>query len=451
MWLASDDVTTVAELLVGRYELRECVGSGGMGVVHRAHDHLLDRDVAVKLPNLDVGTNSNERFRREARAAARLNHPNIVSVYDWEEHDGQTFIVMEYVDGQSLRASSAAAGRSPCARRRGSVSRWQPRSRHAHAKGVVHRDIKPGNVLLASSGTSTEPIVKVTDFGIARASDSDTITDPGTVIGTVGYVAPEQLRGARVDGRTDIYALGVLLATLTGGAPGALEPVVKRDTQPEPADRYQRVAELRDVLAGIANGDTLTAIPVVAPPPRRAIEPGRPAGSRTSDARDRAHRSAGASGRFVTSSPMLVPLLLLAAAVPAYFAVAAPPTAPVPEVVNRDIFSAATIVRDAKFTLVQRFVDSPVAGGTVLDQRPRSGEEADEGSDIVLTVSRVEATVPRVAGYMVDEAKARLAARRVLERRGHRRRPRRRATRRRAALHARGRAARRQDRRCSPS
>ncbi len=172
---------------------------------------------------------------------------------------------------------------------------------HAHAKGVVHRDIKPGNVLLASGGTSTEPIVKVTDFGIARASDSDTITDPGTVIGTVGYVAPEQLRGARVDGRTDIYALGVLLATLTGGAPGALEPVVKRATQPEPADRYQRAAELRDVLAGIANGDTLTAIPVVAPPPRRAIDPAvRRPRARAGDA---PHRSAGASGRFVTSSP----------------------------------------------------------------------------------------------------------------------------------------------------
>ncbi len=110
------DVTTVAELLVGRYELRECVGSGGMGVVHRAHDQLLDRDVAVKLPNLDVGTNSNERFRREARAAARLNHPNIVSVYDWEEHDGQTFIVMEYVDGQSLRAARPRPRAAPRAR-----------------------------------------------------------------------------------------------------------------------------------------------------------------------------------------------------------------------------------------------------------------------------------------------------------------------------------------------
>ena len=399
------DVTTVAELLVGRYELRECVGSGGMGVVHRAHDQLLDRDVAVKLPNVEVGTNSNERFRREARAAARLNHPNIVSVYDWEEHDGQTFIVMEYVDGQSLRAHVRGRGPLPVREAARIGEQVAAALAHAHAQGVVHRDIKPGNVLLASGGTSTEPIVKVTDFGIARASDSDTITDPGTVIGTVGYVAPEQLRGARVDGRTDIYALGVLLATLTGGAPGALEPVVKRATQPDPADRYQRAAELRDVLAGIANGDTLTAIPVVAPPPRRAIDPlpvPAPAPATRAPKRRRVWKV-----RHIFA--VLVPLLLLAAAVPAYFAVAAPPTAPVPEVVNRDIFSAATIVRDAKFTLVQRFVDSPVTGGTVLDQRPRSGEEADEGSDVVLTVSRVEATVPRVAGYMVDEAKARLA------------------------------------------
>jgi beta-lactam-binding protein with PASTA domain len=391
------DVATVAELLVGRYELGECVGSGGMGVVHRAHDRLLDRDVAVKLPNLEAVAGSRERFRREARAAARLNHPNVVSVYDWEEHGDEAFLVMEYVDGPSLREVVRERGPLPVREAARIGEQIAAALAHAHAKGVVHRDVKPGNVLLASDGTTPDGIVKVTDFGIARASESDTITDPGAVVGTAGYLAPEQVRGARVDGRTDIYALGVLLATLTGGARGALEPVVRRATAPEPADRYQRAADMGDVLGGIARGDTLTAIPVLSPPPR-AVTP----------------RSASPKPRRVWRArhvlAMLLPLVLIAAAVPAYIVLTnRPPAVAVPEVVNRDVFSAAATVRDAKFELVLRFVDSPMPGGTVLDQRPRSGAQVDEGSDIVLTISRVEATVPHVAGVTVEEAKARLA------------------------------------------
>ncbi len=415
-------MATVAELLVGRYELRECVGSGGMGVVHRAHDRLLDRDVAVKVPNLDAGTGSRERFRREARAAARLNHPNVVSVYDWEERDDEAFLVMEYVDGPSLR--QVVRDRGPLAVREAARIGEQVAAAlaHAHSKGIVHRDVKPGNVLLAPDGTGARTIAKVTDFGIARASESDTITDPGAVIGTAGYLAPEQVRGARVDGRTDIYALGVLLATLTGGAPGAIDPVVRRATAPEPGDRYQRADELADVLGGIARGDTLTALPVVAPPPRvvaprvvapRVVPPcvvaapvvasptATPPGA--APTRRRVWRA-----RHILA--MLLPLVLIAVAVPAsllFFD--RPPTVAVPEVVNRDVFGAAATLRDAKFVLVQRFVDSPMPGGVVLDQHPRSGVQADEGSEITLTISRVEATVPGVAGFTLDEAKARLA------------------------------------------
>ena len=269
-----------------------------MGVVHRAHDRLLDRDVAVKLPILEATVSSRERFRREARAAARLNHPNVVSVYDWEDRDGEAFLVMEYVDGPSLREVVRERGPLPVREAARIGEQVAAALAHAHAKGVVHRDVKPGNVLLAPDGTVPNRIVKVTDFGIARASESDTITDPGAVIGTAGYLAPEQVRGARVDGRTDIYALGVLLATLTGGAGGALEPVVRRATAPEPADRYQRAAEMGDVLGGIARGDTLTAIPVVAPPPRQP-RPSRVARARRPPRR-RARR--GGCGACATSS-----------------------------------------------------------------------------------------------------------------------------------------------------
>ena len=171
------------------------------------------------MPNLEAATGSRERFRREARAAARLNHPNVVSVYDWEERDDEAFLVMEYVDGPSLRQVVRERGPLPVREAARIGEQVAAALAHAHSKGIVHRDVKPGNVLLAPDGTAPEQIVKVTDFGIARASESDTITDPGAVIGTAGYLAPEQVRGARVDGRTDIYALGVLLATLTGGAP----------------------------------------------------------------------------------------------------------------------------------------------------------------------------------------------------------------------------------------
>ena len=126
---------------------------------------------------------------------------------------------MEYVDGPSLRQVVRERGPLPVREAARIGEQVAAALAHAHAKGVVHRDVKPGNVLLAPDGTGAEQIAKVTDFGIARASESDTITDPGAVIGTAGYLAPEQVRGAAVDGRTDIYALGVLLATLTGGAP----------------------------------------------------------------------------------------------------------------------------------------------------------------------------------------------------------------------------------------
>ena len=142
-------MATVAELLVGRYELRECVGSGGMGVVHRAHDLQLDRDVAVKVPNLEAAVGSRERFRREAWAAARLNHPNVVSVYDWDERDGEAFLVMEYVDGPSLRQVVRERGPLPVREAARIGEQIASALAHAHSKGIVHRDVKPGNVLLA--------------------------------------------------------------------------------------------------------------------------------------------------------------------------------------------------------------------------------------------------------------------------------------------------------------
>ena len=185
----------VAELLADRYELGVRLGSGGMGDVYRARDRLLERPVAVKVPTTTITPASAERFKREARAAARLNHPNVVGVYDWGGGT-EPFIVMEFVEGRSLRAElqgAAHAGRRPRSPRIG--AQIADALAHAHHHGVVHRDVKPSNVLLTPGGS-----VKVTDFGIARTRPrARRSPSPGVVLGTVGYLSPEQVAGLPAD------------------------------------------------------------------------------------------------------------------------------------------------------------------------------------------------------------------------------------------------------------
>jgi tetratricopeptide (TPR) repeat protein/predicted Ser/Thr protein kinase len=198
----------IGTVLNNRYQVKAELGRGGMGVVYRAHDTLLERDVAVKLLSRQaLGSEGRARLLHEARATAKLNHPNIVSVYDAGEVDGAPFIVMELVEGASLHERRPeglheilAIARQVCAA-----------LEHAHAYGVIHRDIKPENVALTPDGTA-----KLMDFGLAR-SVASRLTVEGTIIGTVFYLAPELALGQAVDGRADLYALGVMLYELTTG------------------------------------------------------------------------------------------------------------------------------------------------------------------------------------------------------------------------------------------
>lgn len=231
-------VDVAGEVIAGRYELEELTGSGGMSRVYRARDNQLGRRVAVKILHERYADDPEyvERFRREALAVARLNHPNIVTVIDRGEADGLQYIVFEHVEGEDLKRLVARNGPLPVRRALELAVQVGRALAFAHANGVVHRDVKPQNVLVREGGA------KVTDFGIARADDlalEDEETETGTVLGTGDYISPEQARGERATEQSDVYSLGALLyELLTGRVPFPAETAVaaamRHATEPVP-------------------------------------------------------------------------------------------------------------------------------------------------------------------------------------------------------------------------
>src|SRR2546426_7383740 len=215
---AETSVSVIETAIEGRYQIITRVASGGMGEVYRAHDAVLARDVAIKLlhPQLAGDRGFVDRFRREARAAAILNHPSIVGVYDWGTTEDTYFMVMEFVRGTNLRTVLSESERLEPAQVIDVCLPVLSALDHAHGHGIVHRDIKPENILISQDG-----VVKVADFGLARAyAESYVSQAEGTVTGTVQYLAPEQIQGEPADPRTDLYATGVVMfELLTGRAP----------------------------------------------------------------------------------------------------------------------------------------------------------------------------------------------------------------------------------------
>jgi eukaryotic-like serine/threonine-protein kinase len=209
--------TLVGTCLNDRYRLDAQIGAGGMSTVYRAFDTTLERRVAVKLMHREIASDSDqlERFRREARSVAQLSHPHIVGVIDAGEEDGRPYIVLEYVEGETLKERIRRMGRLPIDEAIAYAIEIARALGAAHAGAIVHRDIKPQNVLVDEEGSA-----KVTDFGIARSLEEEGLTADGRVLGTTDYVSPEQALGHDVDGQSDIYSLGIVLyEMLTGDVP----------------------------------------------------------------------------------------------------------------------------------------------------------------------------------------------------------------------------------------
>jgi tRNA A-37 threonylcarbamoyl transferase component Bud32 len=292
----------IGNLLRGRYRLEERIGSGGMSTVYRAFDETLERWVAIKVlhQTMEDDPVQLERFRREARTVARLSHPNVVTVIDAGEDDGHPFIVFEYVDGDTLKALIRTTGPLPVVEAVAYAVEIGRGLMAAHHERLVHRDVKPQNVLIDPDGCA-----KVTDFGISRSLDSDGLTATGRVLGTTDYVAPEQALGEDVTEQSDVYSLGIcLFEMLTGAVPftaesqvgvamkhvrdplpdvqqlrpevsAALAAVVEKATSKERRNRYADAADMLEDLeqalaieasrAGATNGEATSVLRALPP------------------------------------------------------------------------------------------------------------------------------------------------------------------------------------------
>lgn len=434
---------------LGRYELTAHLARGGMADVYYAVDRMLDRQVAVKiLHQRFAGADTFvARFRKEARAAASLSHPNIVSIYDWGEREGAHFIVMELIEGCSLRDVLASEGRLLPRRAAEIGAEVASALEVAHRNRVIHRDIKPGNILLASDGT-----IKVTDFGVARAwDDSQDLTRDGAVIGTATYFSPEQARGDPADERSDIYSLGIVLYEMLAGRPPfsgetpvsvayqhvtaevvpptrispdvplELESVVMRCLGKDPNRRYQTANEVRNDLLLFLQGRTLRGSTPARPAPAQTARPPLPPPTAPPD---EMYRRVQAAPRRTSQLPFMITSIALAAGVvfgvyvllnsfstaPPTTTVAPTPTIVVPDVVGLPQDQARQALQDAGFRVTPETEPAAAEAGVVIRTDPAAGKSATDTGFVRMVVSSgpAEVQVPTVVGSTQERAVAQL-------------------------------------------
>jgi serine/threonine-protein kinase len=444
---------TTPQVLGERYEIGGVLGRGGMAEVHRGRDLRLGREVAVKVLRSDLARDPSfqVRFRREAQAAASLNHPAIVAVYDTGEDRTSTgatpYIVMEYVEGETLRDVLRREGPLPPERAMSLSADICGALDFSHRNGIVHRDVKPGNVMITPQGS-----VKVMDFGIARAvSDSAaTMTSTAAVIGTAQYLSPEQARGEGVDARSDVYSVGCLLYELVTGAPpftgdspvavayqhvredpklpssinprvpAELDAILLKAMSKNPANRYQSAADMRSDLLRALAGQRVEATPVMGDAEKTAII-GAPAGGYGygygdeddwADADEQARRRR----RRIIAIVAVLAVLLVGGAIAAAVLLGGgeEPTEPtvaqvaVPAVVGELQADAEAAIEAAGLVVgdVATEASSAEDEGRVLESSPASGAEVDEGSEVGLVVGAGPDTlaIPNVVNLFEDEA-----------------------------------------------
>jgi serine/threonine-protein kinase len=432
-------------IIDGRYRVISRVGSGGMADVYLAQDQLLGRQVAVKVLHQHFAEDQEfvERFRREASSAAALSHPNIVGIFDRGEWNGTYYIAMEYVAGRSLKSIVRESGPLEPAVAIDIVIQILRAAQFAHRRGVIHRDLKPHNVILDEEGR-----VRVTDFGIARAGASD-MTLTGSIMGTAQYLSPEQAQGYSVSATSDIYSVGVILYELLSGAvpfegesavaiafkqvsaeprppselnpglPPALDAIVLRALAKDPAQRYADAGELIAVLEHERHElPALSGAPLGAGrgngPAHRGTHPGTgalllaPAG--LGDDGYGPPEEEGARGRrwLWWSLAALLAAALIALAVLLLLPSSA--KVRVPEVVGKTEQAAGAQLRRAGLNPVPSLAASNIATGLVISESPPAGTLLKKGSRVSIIVSGgpASAALPTVEGLSAAQATARL-------------------------------------------
>lgn len=453
--------TLIDTIFDGRYRIVRRLGSGGMANVYLAEDDELGRRVAIKILNDRYASDELfvERFRREAKSAAGLSHPNIVSIYDRGEAEGTYYIAMEVIEGRSLKELIRTSGRLRPAQAIAYTRQILAALRFSHRNGIIHRDIKPHNILVGP-----EERLKVTDFGIARAGTSQ-MTETGSIMGTAQYLSPEQARGAPVTAASDLYSVGIVLyEMLTGqvpfsgdtpveiamkhlneaphppsavapGIPADLDRVVLRVLSKDPADRYQSAEEMDSdlarieaglpvaretaeaataILAGTASPAPTASTQVLRPrqPPPKAPPPRRPPPYDPYAQPPKRKRS---------PLPWLIALvLLIAAGVAGWYVyqrvsdeLADRKPVPVPNAVGLKQSRAVNLVTGAGLEpKIERATSDTVPPGTVIDQNPNAGSRIARGETVTLTVSSgvEQVEVPKVTGKSDVEAVGALEA-----------------------------------------